>query len=123
MVWPGALLLFTGAILTFAISGGIGDVDAGTAGVITMILGAVLLVVGVTRLNRGRRIPGYQDPAYRTSKAKIIAMIVAVVYILSPIDLVPDFILPVGIVDDATAFTWLLFAIGQEVSRKRRKAL
>lgn len=64
-----------------------------------------------------------QDQMYRTSKGKMIAMIAAVVYILSPIDLVPDFLLPVGIIDDATAFTWLVLAIAQEVSRKRRNAL
>jgi uncharacterized membrane protein YkvA (DUF1232 family) len=42
---------------------------------------------------------------------------------VSPIDFIPDFLLPVGIIDDASAFGWLLFAIGQEVSRRRPKAL
>jgi hypothetical protein len=125
MVWPGAFVLFAGAILTFAISGHIGNVDVGTVGMIAMIFGALLLVAGLLRLNRGHRSPvvSYQDRMYRTSKGKIIAMIAAVVYIVSPIDLVPDFLLPIGIVDDATAFGWLLFAIGQEVTRKRRRAL
>jgi uncharacterized membrane protein YkvA (DUF1232 family) len=68
-------------------------------------------------------VAGYQERVYRTSKGKILAMIVAVVYIVSPIDIVPDFLLPFGIVDDATAFGWLLFAIGQELNRRRGPAV
>lgn len=138
MVWPGAVLLFAGAIATFAVGGHAGGVDVRAAGVITMVLGAALLIAGIVRLNRARTAAGaarrrggmranvqgrVQEQVYRTSKGKMIAMIAAVIYIISPVDLVPDFLLPVGIIDDATAFTWLLFAIGQEVSRKRRSAL
>jgi uncharacterized membrane protein YkvA (DUF1232 family) len=67
-------------------------------------------------------VAGVQERVYRTSKGKIIAMIIAVVYIVSPIDFLPDFLLPVGVIDDASAFGWLLFAIGQEMSRKRAVA-
>ncbi|MEV5747872.1 YkvA family protein [Actinoallomurus sp. NPDC052308] len=138
MAWLGALILFVGAILTFAVGGDIGAFDVRTFGVAGMVVGGVLLVLGILRLRRrpratGRRSPArglragvqarVQDRVYRTSKGKIIAMIAVVIYILSPIDLIPDVFLPFGIVDDATAFTWLLFAIGQEVSRKRRSTL
>lgn len=125
MVWPGALLLLVGAILTFAVGGDLTEVNAGTVGIGAMIVGALMLVIGITRLNhaRRRRPSRFQGRPYRTSKGKMIAMIVAVVYILSPIDFIPDVFLPVGVIDDATAFSWLLFAIGQEVSRKRRQAL
>ena len=125
MVWPGALVLFVGAILTFAVGGDItGAVRM--SGVAAMVLGAVMLIAGITRLNRrgGRRVTeAMQDRAYRTSKGKMIAMILAVVYILSPIDIIPDFLLPIGIVDDATAFSWLVFAVGQEMSRRHRRAI
>jgi uncharacterized membrane protein YkvA (DUF1232 family) len=57
---------------------------------------------------------------YRTRKRKITAMIVAVVYILSPIDFIPEVLLPLGVVDDATAFAWLTWAFGTEISRHRR---
>jgi uncharacterized membrane protein YkvA (DUF1232 family) len=132
MVWPGVLVLFTGAILTFAIDGKLGPVDVGTLGIVTMILGAILFVVGLLRLNRVPRrkvtekvTTTYRDRVYRTSKGKIFAMIAAVIYILSPIDIVPDFLLPIGVIDDASAFSWLLFAVGQEMSRhsRKRKAL
>lgn len=131
MVWPGITVVFIGAILTFAVDGDVGPVDVRAVGVIAMILGAALLVFGILRLNRGRQADGdgrrplssYQDRVYRTSKGKMVAMISAVVYILSPLDIVPDVFLPVGIIDDATALSWLIFAVGQEISRKRRKAL
>jgi hypothetical protein len=138
MAWLGALVLFVGAILTFAVGGDVGSLDVRTLGIVGMAVGGVLLVVGILRLRRRPRLGGKRSPAgvirggvqaqvqdrmYRTSKGKIIAMIAVVIYILSPVDLVPDVFLPFGIVDDATAFTWLLFAIGQEVSRKRRSQL
>ncbi len=123
MVWPGALVLFIGAILTFAVGGDLTGA-ARMSGVAAMILGALLLIVGILRLGRGRRVvTGMQDRAYRTGKGKMIAMIIAVIYIVSPIDLIPDFLLPVGIIDDATAFSWLVFAVGQELSRRHRRAI
>ncbi len=134
MILPGVLALFAGAILTFVVHGHAGGVSVTAVGVITMIIGAVILIAGLLRLGRrgrGRRVArvrdgrvvGYQDRVYRTSKGKIIAMIIAVVYIVSPIDLIPDFLLPVGVIDDATAFSWLLFAIGQELTRRRRQVM
>lgn len=132
MVLPGVLALFAGAVLTFAVHGHVGGVSVTALGAITMIVGAVVLIAGLLRLRRrasgrgrlrDRAVAHYQDRVYRTSKGKIIAMVIAVIYIVSPIDLIPDFLLPVGVIDDATAFTWLLFAIGQELTRHRRQAL
>lgn len=117
MVWLGTLVLIAGAILIFT-------VDPLVVGAGTMALGAALLITGILRLNRARRsrsrarLP-VRD--YRTGSGKIAAMVFTVLYIVSPIDLIPDVLLPIGIVDDATAFTWLLFALGQEYSRHSRK--
>lgn len=134
MILTGALALLVGAILAFAVPGHVGDVGVGTLGAVVMVTGAIILIMGLPRLRRGARRPvarraggkvvaGYQDRVYRTSKGKILAMVVAVVYIVSPIDLVPDFLLPFGVVDDATAFGWLLFAVGQELNRHRGPAV
>lgn len=131
MILTGALALLVGAILAFAVPGHVGDVGVGTLGAVVMVVGAVILIMGLLRLRRGARRPvarrvggkivtSYQDRVYRTSKGKILAMIVAVVYIVSPIDFIPDFLLPFGVIDDATAFGWLVFAIGQELNRRRR---
>jgi hypothetical protein len=123
MIWAGVLALFAGAIATFAVDDKVGGVALGTVGVVAMIFGAALLVAGVVRLNRARStVSSVPDRLYRTSKGKIAAMIAVGVYILSPLDIVPDVFLPVGIIDDATAFTWLVFAIGQEISRHREKS-
>jgi len=123
MVWLGVLLVVAGAVPVLTVDGDLGGVDATVAGAAVMAAGAILLVAGILRL-RGRRRGGAPGTAaqayYRTPTGKIVAMVVAVVYIVSPIDLIPDVFLPFGIVDDATALTWLLFALGQEYTRRSR---
>ncbi|KAB2352620.1 YkvA family protein [Actinomadura rudentiformis] len=118
MVWLGLPLLLAGTILLFA-------TDLDVAGSILMTLGAVSVVAGILRLRRRSkdRVTGRSavETYYRTSTGKIAAMIAAVVYIVSPIDIVPDPLLPFGIVDDATALTWLVIAFSQEASRRRRR--
>ncbi|SFQ38401.1 DUF1232 domain-containing protein [Actinomadura madurae] len=124
MVWLGLVLVVAGAVPALTASGDLAGVDLTVAGAIAMAAGAVLLVAGILRL-RGRRRAGPGGAAqayYRTSTGKIVAMVVAVVYIVSPVDLIPDVFLPVGVVDDATAFTWLLVALGQEYTRRSRAA-
>jgi hypothetical protein len=124
MVWLGLVLVVAGAVPALTASGDLAGIDLTVAGATVMAVGAVLLVAGILRL-RGRRRAGPRGTAqayYRTSTGKIVAMVVAVVYIVSPVDLIPDVFLPVGIVDDATAFTWLLFALGQEYTRRSRAA-
>jgi hypothetical protein len=152
MILTGLLALLAGAILAFAVPGHVGDVSVGTVGVIVMIVGAVILIAGLPGLRRGRRRSGQsggravaervvdgrvvagtagaagslaaqRERVYRTSKGKIAAMIIAAVYIVSPVDFIPDFLLPFGVIDDATAFGWLIFAVGQEFSRRRGPAV
>ncbi|MGI5422226.1 YkvA family protein [Actinomadura luteofluorescens] len=123
MVWLGLLLVVAGAVPALTMDGDLGGVDLTVAGAALMAVGAVLLVAGILRLRRRRRVgpPGAAAQAYyRTSTGKIVAMVIAVVYIVSPVDLIPDVFLPFGIVDDATALTWLLFALGQEYTRRSR---
>lgn len=124
MVWLGLVLLIAGAVSALTADGDLGGVDLTVAGAVVMAAGAVLLVVGIARLRRRRRGPAGVGPQayYRTSTGKIVAMVAAVIYIVSPIDLIPDVLLPVGVVDDATALTWLLFALGQEYTRRSRAA-
>ncbi|WP_019633437.1 YkvA family protein [Actinomadura atramentaria] len=120
MVWVGLLFLAAGAVAILALHGA----AATWAGAAALALGALLLIAGILRLRRARRAGshtgGREAVPYRTSKGKIAAMVIAVLYIVSPIDVIPDFLLPVGIVDDATALTWLLFALGQEYTRRAR---
>lgn len=123
MVWLGVVLVVAGAVPALTVDGDVAGVDVTVAGAAVMAVGAVLLVAGILRL-RGRRRGGpagaVAQAYYRTSTGKIAAMVIAVIYIVSPIDLIPDVFLPLGIVDDATALTWLLFALGQEYTRRSR---
>ena len=48
---------------------------------------------------------------------RLVLMAVAVVYIVSPIDFIPDFILGFGQIDDAGVAVWLAGAILSETSR------
>ena len=79
MILPGVLALFVGAVLAFAVHGDMGGVGVGTVGVIVMILGALILIAGLLRLRRGsrQRVADGRDRVYRTSKGKIIAMVIA----------------------------------------------
>lgn len=125
MVWLGLVLVIAGAVPALIVDGDLVGVDMTMAGVAVMAVGAVLLIAGILRLRGRRRVgpPGVAAQAYyRTSTGKIVAMVIAVVYIVSPVDLIPDVFLPFGIVDDATALTWLLFALGQEYTRRSRAA-
>ena len=43
-----------------------------------------------------------------TTRGRLAAVAAAVLYILSPVDLVPDVLLPFGLVDDAFVLTWVV---------------
>jgi hypothetical protein len=69
-------LVTVGAILRFAVSDSIKDVDLATIGLILMIAGAVGLVIGIWMTLAARRRyaatyadPAYTDPAYRDPAA------------------------------------------------------
>jgi uncharacterized membrane protein YkvA (DUF1232 family) len=113
MVWLGLVLVVAGAVPALMVDGDPGGVDLTVAGVAVMAVGAVVLLAGILRLRGRRRV---------APSGKIVAMVIAVVYIVSPVDLIPEVFLPFGIVDDATALTWLLFALGQEHTRRSRAA-
>lgn len=132
MIWAGLVTFLAGAVvaaLSIAAPEGAGS-PAGLTGLVVMALGALLGGVGLSLRRRragghvtgGVRAPHVQDVVYRTGRGKIAAMIIAAIYIISPIDVIPDLLLPVGIVDDATALSWLIFALSQEYGRRRQAA-
>ncbi|MFA5835219.1 MAG: DUF1232 domain-containing protein [Bacteroidota bacterium] len=62
---------------------------------------------------------------YTTIPTKtLILIIVALVYLITPIDLIPDF-LPGGLIDDAAVIMWVLKSIGEDIKKyklwKKRK--
>lgn len=58
--------------------------------VVIAVVTVMLLVLGIRALLRGRRVP---------AKAKLV-IAGAIVWLLSPIDLIPDVAMPVGLLDD-----------------------
>ncbi|GAA1563171.1 hypothetical protein GCM10009678_52840 [Actinomadura kijaniata] len=121
MVWVGLALVVAGMAAAFGFGGEVGGVSLALVGGVAMAAGAVLAVAGFLRLRRSR-LAGARvvRDHYRTSRGKTFAMIAAVLYIVSPIDVIPDVLLPVGIVDDTTALAWLVLALWQEHSRRSR---
>jgi uncharacterized membrane protein YkvA (DUF1232 family) len=61
------------------------------------------LFVLLTRLMRDPRV----DPALK------LQLLAAGVYLVSPIDLIPDFLMPVGLVDDAVAIALVLSSVAK----------
>jgi uncharacterized membrane protein YkvA (DUF1232 family) len=53
-----------------------------------------------------------------TSRLRLLAMAVGIVYVLSPVDLVPELFVPfLGLVDDAFVLAWLTGAVLVETER------
>lgn len=64
-----------------------------------------------------RLIRAYAGGSYRQVSAKALLMIVAaIVYFVSPIDLIPDFILGLGLIDDATVLAWTIRACAADLA-------
>jgi len=71
---------------------------------------AALLPACVTTARRLRKDP-------RVPRRAKIAMLVAVVWVLSPIDLIPEFLPVIGPLDDIVAVVWLLRYAARTVPR------
>jgi uncharacterized membrane protein YkvA (DUF1232 family) len=75
-----------------------------------------------------RLIGGVLRGDYRgMAKGKLAMMGLGVVYMLSPFDVVPDFLLMIGVVDDFGVFLWLMTSLlgesGRYVDWERNRAL
>lgn len=83
-------------------------------------------------LNRLRAIPRMLGAAARgeypaLSKGKLTMMALGVVYLISPIDVIPDFLLGIGVVDDFGVFLWLMATLlgqsGDYLQHERRDSV
>lgn len=135
MIWLGVVLTVFGLALRLGAPGHVEHM----AGILIAVVGGLLFVAGVLRAafrarrrlrGGGLRFAAREDfsggiPAdYRTSRGKIFAMVVVLVYLFSPFDLaVLEFLLPVGVIGDTSALAWLMLSTGKEVSRHRQARL
>jgi uncharacterized membrane protein YkvA (DUF1232 family) len=53
------------------------------------------------------------------SVRKLVAIVAAMLYLISPLDVIPDFIPVVGYVDDAAVIAWVLKSIAEELKNFR----
>lgn len=64
-----------------------------------------------------RLIRAYVNGSYRNVSTKgLLTIVAAVVYFVSPIDLIPDFILGLGLIDDATLLAWTIRACASDLA-------
>jgi uncharacterized membrane protein YkvA (DUF1232 family) len=66
----------------------------------------------------GKLLKAYASGEYRDIELKnLVIMIASLVYFLSPIDLVPDFLPLLGYADDIALLTYVLRSVGEEVEK------
>ncbi|CAG4990141.1 hypothetical protein DYBT9275_00460 [Dyadobacter sp. CECT 9275] len=65
-----------------------------------------------------RMVKAYASGEYRGVQWKSMLSIVAVlIYFVSPIDLIPDFLPIIGISDDVALIVWLIKNLGEEIQK------
>jgi uncharacterized membrane protein YkvA (DUF1232 family) len=69
----------------------------------------------LARLLKAWKGGSYRGPSMRT----IVSLAAALLYIVSPIDLMPDFIPGIGLIDDAAVLALLLHSIAQDLAAFR----
>ena len=66
----------------------------------------------------GRLVAAYARGRYRVVPFKtMLTIIAAVLYFLNPLDLVPDAILGIGLMDDLAVLTWVYGSAQQELTK------
>src|SRR5690606_15890914 len=65
------------------------------------------------RLVRAYAKGSYRDISWRS----LLTLVAAVVYFVMPVDLVPDFILGLGLLDDAAILAWTLRTLNQDLEQ------
>lgn len=65
-----------------------------------------------------RMVKAYSSGTYKTLPWKSLVSIVAVlIYFVSPIDLIPDFLPVIGITDDVALVLWLIKTLGDDIAK------
>ncbi len=73
--------------------------------------------VWISLLSFFRLIRAYANGSYRQiSMQSLLTIVAAVVYFVSPIDLIPDFILGLGLIDDATVLAWTIRVCAADIA-------
>jgi uncharacterized membrane protein YkvA (DUF1232 family) len=67
-----------------------------------------------------RLLKAWKDGSYRGLSVRTLASLAAaLLYVLSPVDLMPDFIPGIGLIDDAAVLAFLLHSMAQDLAAFR----
>lgn len=69
----------------------------------------------LVRLLRSWKAGSYRGLSMRT----LASLVAALIYVLSPVDVMPDFIPGIGLIDDAAVLAFLLHRMAQELAAFR----
>jgi len=65
----------------------------------------------------GRLLKAHVTGQYQIQSFRIVLILLAaIIYLVNPLDLIPDFIFGMGLVDDLAVVTWVFQAISTEVN-------
>ncbi|RBP53466.1 YkvA family protein [Arenicella xantha] len=65
-----------------------------------------------------RLVKSYARGEYRSISRESLALIVtSIIYFVMPIDLIPDFIVSLGFIDDVSLLAWTLSSVSQDLDR------
>ena len=73
--------------------------------------------VWISLMSLVRLVRAYANGSYRQISAQaLLTIVAALVYFVSPIDLIPDFILGLGLIDDAAVLAWTIKACAADLA-------
>jgi uncharacterized membrane protein YkvA (DUF1232 family) len=132
MVVLGSLISLSGLAILLFRTASLGGLSPAVVGWVMIPLGLVFAVLGVLR-NRRKRAQSGPGPvgnpiqrakalprlwkAWRSGKypelprSQVMLWAVALVYLVSPIDVLPEFLPVIGVTDDAGMLVWLLSSL------------
>jgi uncharacterized membrane protein YkvA (DUF1232 family) len=132
MVVLGSLISLSGLLILLLRDAPMGGLSPTVAGWVMIPLGLVFAGLGVLR-NRRKRARGEPGPVgnpvqrfkalprlwrtWRSGKypelprSQVLMWAVALVYLVSPIDILPEFLPVIGVTDDAGVLVWLLSSL------------
>lgn len=132
MVVFGSLISLSGLLILLLRDAPLGGLSPAVAGWVMIPLGLVFVVLGVLR-HRRKRAQGAPGPVgnpvqrlkalprlwrtWRSGKypelprSQVVMWAVALVYLVSPIDVLPEFLPLIGVTDDAGVLVWLLSSL------------
>jgi uncharacterized membrane protein YkvA (DUF1232 family) len=84
--------------------------ELGRGGVFDLIIVKIVLL--------GRLLKSYADGSYRHISTKnLITIIAGLLYFISPIDLIPDFLPMIGFMDDIALLTYIVRGLDEELEK------